>query len=133
MQVDGPFEAQPSVINSPFEGLPVSLEGPNMAVVGVKKSSLPPEAISYYEVLYVPVPTLPSSQPHNRPVTPLGACKMPVVLSHEGKKLVWDCAVRADCLRVRVVWHVMTRCADGCCIGALRDPDAHGAHCVHCL
>ena len=49
-RVDGPFEAQAAVINSPFEGLPASLEGPNQAVVGVKKSSLPAEAISYYEM-----------------------------------------------------------------------------------
>jgi hypothetical protein len=48
--VDGPFEAQASVINSPFESLPASLEGPNQAVVGVSLSSLPRNAISYYEV-----------------------------------------------------------------------------------
>ncbi len=49
-QVDGPFEAQPSVVNSPFESLPASLGGPNQAVVGVSLSSLPRNAISYYEV-----------------------------------------------------------------------------------
>ena len=48
--MDGPFEAQASVINSPFESLPASLEGPNQAVVGVSLSSLPRNAISYYEV-----------------------------------------------------------------------------------
>jgi len=50
--VDGPFEAQAAVINSPFESLPVSLEGHNQAVVGVSKSSLPSNAISYYEVSF---------------------------------------------------------------------------------
>lgn len=49
-RVDGPFEAQPTVINSPFESLPASLEGPNQAVVGVSLSSLPRNAISYYEM-----------------------------------------------------------------------------------
>jgi len=49
-RVDGPFEAQAAVINSPFESLPVSLEGHNQAVVGVSKSSLPSNAISYYEM-----------------------------------------------------------------------------------
>ena len=48
--MDGPFEAQPSVVNSPFESLPSSLEGANEAVVGVSLSSLPRNAISYYEV-----------------------------------------------------------------------------------
>ena len=48
--MDGPFEAQPTVINSPFESLPSSLEGPNQAVVGVSLSSLPRNAISYYAV-----------------------------------------------------------------------------------
>ena len=48
--MDGPFEAQPTVINSPLESLPASLEGFNQAVVGVSLSSLPRNAISYYEV-----------------------------------------------------------------------------------
>ena len=59
--MDGPFEAQAAVINSPFESLPVSLEGHNQAVVGVSKSSLPSSAISYYEVyltLLAPSPYL---------------------------------------------------------------------------
>jgi len=49
-RVDGPFEAQPTVVNSPFESLPVSLSGANEGVVGVSLSSLPRDAISYYEM-----------------------------------------------------------------------------------
>jgi len=48
--VDGPFEAQPTVVDSPFESLPASLGAPNEAVVGVKLSSLPKDAICYYEM-----------------------------------------------------------------------------------
>ena len=49
-QGDGPFEAQPSVVNIPFESLPASLEGSNQGMVGVSLSSLPGNAVSYYEV-----------------------------------------------------------------------------------
>jgi len=47
--VDGPFEAQPAVVNTPFEALAVSLPGPGISVTGVKISSLPANAVSYYE------------------------------------------------------------------------------------
>jgi len=46
--VDGPFEAQPAVVNSPFESLAATFPGPG-AVVGARLSSLPSNAISYYE------------------------------------------------------------------------------------
>mmetsp|Transcript_34466 Transcript_34466/g.77721 ORF Transcript_34466/g.77721 Transcript_34466/m.77721 type:complete len:433 (-) Transcript_34466:71-1369(-) len=48
--VDGPYEAQSAQrANTPFAALPVSLPGPETSVTGVQLSSLPPNAISYYE------------------------------------------------------------------------------------
>jgi len=48
--VDGPFEAQrPQSANTPFAALAASLPSPGIAVTGVKISSLPANAISYYE------------------------------------------------------------------------------------
>mmetsp|Transcript_12321 Transcript_12321/g.29465 ORF Transcript_12321/g.29465 Transcript_12321/m.29465 type:complete len:485 (+) Transcript_12321:30-1484(+) len=48
--VDGPFEAQAAQgANTPFAALSASLPGPGVAVTGAKISSLPANAISYYE------------------------------------------------------------------------------------
>eukprot|EP00287_Rhodomonas_sp_CCMP768_P005599 CAMPEP_0196731308 /NCGR_PEP_ID=MMETSP1091-20130531/11101_1 /TAXON_ID=302021 /ORGANISM="Rhodomonas sp., Strain CCMP768" /LENGTH=483 /DNA_ID=CAMNT_0042074437 /DNA_START=8 /DNA_END=1459 /DNA_ORIENTATION=- len=48
--VDGPFEAQAAQgANTPFAALSTSLPGPGVAVTGAKISSLPANAISYYE------------------------------------------------------------------------------------
>jgi len=48
--VDGPYEAQAAQgANTPFAALSVTLPGPGVAVTGVKISSLPRNAISYYE------------------------------------------------------------------------------------
>jgi len=48
--VSGPYEAQAEQkANTPFAALSVTLPGPGTSVVGVKKSSLPTNAISYYE------------------------------------------------------------------------------------
>jgi hypothetical protein len=44
--VDGPFEATRNVPNTPFEACSPTLRG---AALGVRKSSLPREAVSYYE------------------------------------------------------------------------------------
>lgn len=48
--VDGPFEAQAAQgANTPFAALSATLPNPGVAVTGVKISSLPTNAISYYE------------------------------------------------------------------------------------
>jgi hypothetical protein len=48
--VDGPFEAQAAQgANTPFAALSVTLPNPGVAVTGVKISSLPTNAISYFE------------------------------------------------------------------------------------
>ena len=44
--VDGPFEARAEVANSPFATMGASLPG---NAIGVRKSSLPRGAVSYYE------------------------------------------------------------------------------------
>jgi hypothetical protein len=58
--VDGPYEAQinrgrPNVRDTPFAALSVTLPGPGTSVVGVKLSTLPSNAISYYEAQDVSV------------------------------------------------------------------------------
>lgn len=58
-QAWGPFEAQPAVINSPFESLPATLGSIGEEVVGVSMDSLPADAISYYEVCSL-TPTPPA-------------------------------------------------------------------------
>ena len=47
--VDGPYEAQAAVVNTPFEDLAVSLPGPGTSVTGVKIATLPRNAVSYFE------------------------------------------------------------------------------------
>ena len=48
--VDGPFEAQAAQsANTPFAALSVTLPNPGVSVTGVKISSLPTNAISYFE------------------------------------------------------------------------------------
>jgi len=48
--VDGPYEAQSAqMANTPFAALAATLPGPGIGVTGVHVSSLPPNAISYYE------------------------------------------------------------------------------------
>mmetsp|Transcript_913 Transcript_913/g.2283 ORF Transcript_913/g.2283 Transcript_913/m.2283 type:complete len:489 (-) Transcript_913:100-1566(-) len=48
--VSGPYEAQAAQkANTPFAALSVTLPGPGTSVVGVKKATLPTNAISYYE------------------------------------------------------------------------------------
>ena len=48
--VDGPFEAQkPQSANTPFAALAATLPAPGISVTGVKISSLPANAVSYYE------------------------------------------------------------------------------------
>jgi len=48
--VDGPYEAQEAqMANTPFAALAATMPGPGIGVTGVHTSSLPPNAISYYE------------------------------------------------------------------------------------
>lgn len=48
--VDGPYEAQDAQrASTPFSALPVTLPGSGISVTGVKLSTLPANAISYYE------------------------------------------------------------------------------------
>jgi len=48
--VDGPYEAQSAqMANTPFAALAATMPGPGIGVTGVHTSSLPPNAISYYE------------------------------------------------------------------------------------
>lgn len=48
--VEGPYEAQSAqMANTPFAALAATLPGPGIGVTGVHTSSLPPNAISYYE------------------------------------------------------------------------------------
>jgi hypothetical protein len=48
--VEGPYEAQSAqMANTPFAALSASLPGPGTGVTGVHVSSLPENAISYYE------------------------------------------------------------------------------------
>eukprot|EP00291_Cryptomonas_curvata_P021428 CAMPEP_0172166150 /NCGR_PEP_ID=MMETSP1050-20130122/8819_1 /TAXON_ID=233186 /ORGANISM="Cryptomonas curvata, Strain CCAP979/52" /LENGTH=979 /DNA_ID=CAMNT_0012836723 /DNA_START=138 /DNA_END=3078 /DNA_ORIENTATION=+ len=61
--VDGPYEAQGTIVNTPFEDLAVTLPGPGTTVTGVKISSLPRDAVSYFEagdvsvLFHIPVGT----------------------------------------------------------------------------
>ena len=82
--VDGPYEAQanrgtPKAKGTPFEALSVTLPGPGTSVVGVKLSTLPANAISYYEAQDVSVVfEIPTDQgrilylgyDYSEPVTP---------------------------------------------------------------
>lgn len=82
--VEGPYEAQatagvPNAKGTPFESLSVTLPSPGTSVVGAKISSLPQEAISYYEAQDVSVVfEIPTKQgrilyigyDYSEPVTP---------------------------------------------------------------
>ena len=94
--VDGPYEAQKCIVDTPYEDLAVTLPGPGTSVTGVQVSSLPHNAISYYEAQDVSVVfEIPSGRGRilyigydfSEPITPwihtlLAATKWPDFVKH---------------------------------------------------